>query len=114
MLYVMIANYTNKHVAFNKGQCIGHMEPPINKMSQTSVNSVITQKMMDDQVQPVTFTCPLHHLSSEVKQSLDELLESLKSKIAKDETRIGMTNLIKVQIDTGNSNLSHRNHTLLP
>ena len=44
MLYVMVANYTNKHITFNKGQCIGHMEPPIDRMSQTSVNSVTTQK----------------------------------------------------------------------
>ena len=57
-LYVIVANYTNKHVTFNKGQCIGHMEPLINNMSQTSVNSVTTKKMMDDQVQPDTFTPP--------------------------------------------------------
>ena len=46
---------TNKHVTFNKVQCIGHMEPPIDNISQTSVNSVITQKMMDKQVQLDTF-----------------------------------------------------------
>ena len=66
-LYVMVANYTNKQVTFNKGQCIGHMEPPIDSMSQTSVSSVIIQKMMDDQAQPDTFTPLLYHLSLEVK-----------------------------------------------
>ena len=80
-LYVKVANYTNKHVTFSKGQCIGHMEPPIDKMSQTSVNSVITQKVMDNQVQPDTFIPPLHHLSSEVQWSLDELMESFKSQL---------------------------------
>ena len=50
-LHVIVANYTNKHVTFNKGQCIGKMELPINSILQTSVNSVITQKMMDKQVQ---------------------------------------------------------------
>ena len=35
------------------------MEPPINRMSKTSVNSVITQKMMDEHVKQDTFTPPL-------------------------------------------------------
>ena len=99
----MVANYTNKHVTFNKGQCIGHMEPPIDNMSQTSVNSVITEKMMDNQVQPDTFTLPIHNLSLEVKLFLDKLLKSFKSQFVKYETSIGTTNLIKMQIDTGNS-----------
>ena len=55
----MVANYTNKHITFNKGQWIGHMEPWIDKMSQKSVNSVIMQKMMDGQVQLDTFIPPL-------------------------------------------------------
>ena len=46
----MVANYSNKHITFNKGQCIGHMAPTIDRMPQTPVNSVTTQKMMDDQV----------------------------------------------------------------
>ena len=93
-LYVKVANYTNKHITFNKGQCIGHMEPPIDRMSQTSVNSVTTQKMIDDQI-------PSHALFSAVKQSLDELLYSFKSQFAKHKTRIGTTNLAKMQIDAG-------------
>ena len=39
------------------------MEPPITNMPQTSVNSVITQKIMDKQVQPDTFKPHLHNLS---------------------------------------------------
>ena len=58
---------------------------------------------MDNWPQPDTFTPPLHHLSSEVKQSLDELLESFKSQFAKDETSIDMINLTKIQINTCNS-----------
>ena len=46
--HTIVANYTNKHITFSKGQCIGPMEPPIDNMLQTSVNSVITQKMMDE------------------------------------------------------------------
>ena len=58
MLCGMVANYMNKHITFNKGQCIGHMEPPIDRMSQTSVNSVTTERMMDEMVQLDTFTHP--------------------------------------------------------
>ena len=67
VLYVIVLNYTNKHVTFNKGQYIGHMELLIDNMSQTSVSSVITQKLMDNQVELDTFTLPLPNLSLEVK-----------------------------------------------
>ena len=77
-LHIIVANYTNKHVTLNKGQCIGHMEPTINSMPQTSVNSIITQKMMDEQVQPDTFKPPLHNLSPEIKQSPDKIMETFK------------------------------------
>ena len=60
----MVANNTNKHITFNKGQCIGHIQPSIDKMSQTSVNSVTKQIMMDNQVQLDTLTPPLYKLSS--------------------------------------------------
>ena len=79
------------------------MELPVDSMSQTSVNSVITWKMIDEQVQLDTFKSSLHNLSSEVKWSLDKLLESFKSQFVKDEISIGMTNLTEMQIDTGNS-----------
>ena len=78
-LHVIVANYTNKHVTFNKGQCIGHMEQPIDNMPQTSVSSVITQKMMNKQVQLDTFKCPLYNLSPDMNQSWDKLLETFKS-----------------------------------
>ena len=77
-LYIMVPCYTNMHITFNKGQPLGHIGQP------TSVNSVITQKRMDDQIKPDTFTPPLHNLSSKVKRSLDEFLESFKSQFMKD------------------------------
>ena len=39
-LHILVANYTHKHVTFNKGQCIGHIESSINHMPQTAVNSL--------------------------------------------------------------------------
>ena len=35
-VHITAANYTDKHVTFNKGQCIGHTEPSIYHMPQTS------------------------------------------------------------------------------
>ena len=67
-LHMFVANYTNKHVTFNKGQCIGHIEPSIDHMPQTSINSLTTQKMIDEHVQPDTFTPPLHILPGNVRK----------------------------------------------
>ena len=102
-LHVLVANYTNKHVPFNKGQCIGHVEPSIDHMPQTSVNSLTTQKMIDEHVQPDTFTPPSHTVLSDVRKSLNQLLETLKSQMLQDETHIGTRHLTKMKIDTGDS-----------
>ena len=47
---------------FNKGQYIGHIEPSIDHMLQTAINSLTTQKVIDENVQPDTFTPHLHTL----------------------------------------------------
>ena len=47
-LHIIVVNYTTNHVTFNSGHYIGHMELPTNNMSKMFVNSVITQKMMDN------------------------------------------------------------------
>ena len=96
-LHVIVANYTNKHVTFNKGECIGHIEPSIDHMPQTSVNSLSTQKMLDEHIQPDTFTPPLHTLLGDVRKSLSQLFETFKSQFAQDETSIGTTHLTKMQ-----------------
>ena len=49
-LHVFESNYINKHVTFNEGQCIGHVEASIDHMLQTSINSLTTQKMLDEHV----------------------------------------------------------------
>ena len=97
------------NITFNKGQCIGHMEPSIDNIPQTSVNSIITQKMMDEQFQLDIFKPPFHNLSQKINQSLNKLLETFKSQVAWDKTSIGTTHLTKIQIDTGTSeSVSHR------
>ena len=59
-LHILVANNTNKHVTFNKGQCIGHIEPSNDHMPQTAINSFITQKLLYEHIQHNTFTPPLH------------------------------------------------------
>ena len=102
-LHIRVANYRNKHVTFNKEQCIGHIEPSTDHMPQTFINSLTIQKMIDEHIQPDTFMPPLHNLLDNVRKSLNQLLETFKSQFAQDETSIGTTHLTKMQIDTGNS-----------
>ena len=60
----LVSNYTNKHVTFNKGEYIGHLEPTImddttiNDSESHSTNSITLQKMMAEQVQPDIFNPP--------------------------------------------------------
>ena len=53
---ILVSNYTNKHVTFNKGEYIGHLEPTISDdttmddSESHSANSITLQKMMAEQV----------------------------------------------------------------
>ena len=89
------------------------MEPSIDIMPQTSVTSITTQKMIDEHVQPDTFTPHLHSFLDNVRKSLNQFLEIFKSQFVQYETSIGATHLTKMQTDAGNSELSHRGHTPL-
>ena len=109
-LHVLLANYTNKHVTFNKGQCIGHIEPSIDHMWQTTINSLTTQKMIDEHVQPETFTPPIHTLPSDVRKSPSQLPASFKSQFAQDETRLGQLISPKCILTQVTQNLSPRGH----
>ena len=65
---VLVSNYTNKHIKFNKGEYIGCLEPTItdnmtsDQPDTYSTNSATLQKMMAEQVQPDTFNPPCHTL----------------------------------------------------
>ena len=66
---VPISNYTNKHITFNKGEYIGHLELPIEDMQQIpedpeslTTHSITTERMMDKKVEPDTFRPPHHKL----------------------------------------------------
>ena len=61
---VLVSNYTNKHIKFNKGEYIGHLEPnitdnmPSDQPDTHPTNSVTLQKMMAEHVQQDTFNPP--------------------------------------------------------
>ena len=49
---ILVSNYTNKHITFNRGEYIGHLEPTIpvdttiDDSESHSTNSITLQKMM--------------------------------------------------------------------
>ena len=87
---VLLSNYTNKHIKFNKGEYIGCLEPTmedsmtddiytIGQSNNHSTNNVTLQKMVAEQVQPDTFHPPHHKLKPNIKSKLDTLLNEYAS-----------------------------------
>ena len=102
-LQVLVINNSNQHVNFLKGMKIGHLEPPINELTQIPINSTTTQRMLPKTIKPDSFTLPKYQLNSTIQQQLDNLLGSFKDQFAKDKTTIGTTPLTQMSIDTGES-----------
>ena len=106
---ILVSNYTNKHVTFNKGEYIGHLKPAImydatiDDSEFHSTNSITLQKMMAEQVQPDIFDPPCHKLKPGIESKLDTLLKDYETQFAKDETSIRTTPLPEMTIDTGDS-----------
>ena len=65
---VLVSNYTNKHIMFNKEEYVGHLEPALednnipfhDHTDAHLVNSVTTQWMMAEHIEPETFDPPCH------------------------------------------------------
>ena len=102
-LQVLVINSSNQHVNFPKGMKIGHLEPPIDELTQIPINSATTQQMLPETIKPGSFTPPKCQLDSTIQQQLDNLLGTFKDQFAKDETTIGTTPLTQMSIDTGDS-----------
>ena len=102
---VLVSNYTNKHIRFNKGEYIGCLEPAIidnitsDQPDIHSTNNVTLQKMMTEQVQLDTFNPPCHTLRPSIESKLNTLLKECTSQFAKDEMSIGTTLLTEKTID---------------
>ena len=78
---------------FPKGMKIGHLEPPIDELTQIPINSATTQWMLPETVKQGSFTPPKYQLNSNIQQQLDNLLGNFKDQFTKDETTIGTTPL---------------------
>ena len=122
---VLVSNYTNKHILFNKGEYVGHLEPAIEdnmnsdlpshaQLDTHSTNSVTIQKMMVEEVKPNTFHPPHHKLKPSIESKLDALLKEYASQFAKDEMSIGTTPLTEMTVDTCTSEPVPQRHTQLP
>ena len=106
---ILISNYTNKHITFNKREYVGHLEHAL--MDDTTIdqteahptNSVMLQKMMAEQVKPDTFDPPCHTLNTSTQSKLHALLKEYESQFAKDETCIRTKPLTSMTIDMGSS-----------
>ena len=105
---ILVSNYTNKHITFNKGENIVHLEPPIDEIPQSPVNpdsptthSIIMERMMAEKVELDTFIQPHYNLKQNIKTKLMELLEEYHSPFTQDETTIGTKPLTEMTIDTG-------------
>ena len=100
-LQVLVINNSNQHVNFPKGMKIGHIEAPIDELTQTPINSATTQWMIPKTVKPDSFTPPKYQLNLTIQQQLDNLQGTFKDQFAKDEMTIGTTPLTQMSIDTG-------------
>ena len=112
----MDSNYTNKCITFNKGEHVGHLEPPIEGMQQIwedseslTAHSITVKKMMAKKVEPDPFKLPHHKLKKDIQTKLEDLLKEYQSQFAQDETTIRTTPLTKMKIDIGNLNQFHKN-----
>ena len=102
-LQVLVINNSNQHMNFPKGMKIGHLEPPIDELTQIPINSATTQWMLPETVKPDSFTPPKYELNSNIQQQLDNLLGTFKDQFTKDEMTIGTTPLTQMSIDTEDS-----------
>ena len=106
---ILVSNYTNRYIMFNKGEYIGHLEPTIYEIPQSTENpdvptmhSITTERMTAEEVEPDTSKLPHHKLIQNIETKLTELLKEYDS-VGKDETSIGTTSLTEMTIHTGTS-----------
>ena len=107
---ILVLNYTNKHITFNKGEYVGHLEPTMEKIPQITespvvptTHSITTEKMTSKEVELDTFKPPHHKLKQHIKTRLTALLKEYDLQFAQDETSIGTTPPTEMTTDTGNS-----------
>ena len=115
---ILVSNYTNKHITFNKGEYVGHLELTIEEISNTAespdaptMHSITTYKMTMEKVELDTFKPPHHKLKQHIETRLTALLKEYDSQSAQDKTSIGTTPLTEMTIDTEATEPVSQNHT---
>ena len=87
-LQVLVINNSNQHLNFLlKGMKIGHLEPPIDELTQIPINSATTQWMLPETVKPDSFTPPKYQLDATIQQQLDNLLRTFKDQFRSSFTK---------------------------
>ena len=109
---ILVLNYSNKYVTFNKGEYVGHLEPTIDEEKDLhlqenpdahTTSSVTTKKMMSGQVEPNASEPPHHKLKLYIEAKHEALLKEYASKFTWNETSI--------EYNTSNKNV-HRHRKL--
>ena len=101
---ILVSNYTNKHLTFNKGEYIRHLKPAviddssIEQRETHQMNSVMLKIMMAEKVTPDIFDPPFHELSNNIQHDFNALLKEYESQFAKNKTSIGTTPLTSMMI----------------
>ena len=80
---ILVSNYTSKHIMFNKGEYVGHLEATIEDSDEEknlhfqanpdahTTHSITTQIMMAKQVEPNAFEPPHHKLKPSIEAKLN-------------------------------------------
>ena len=79
---ILVSNYTNKHITFNKGEYVWHWEPPIDKKPQSAAqpdspttHSITTERIMAEKVKPDMFKPSYHKLKQNIETKPMKLLK---------------------------------------
>ena len=72
---ILVSNYTNNHITFNKGEYVSNLEPTIEETSQAAespkvptMHSITTEGMTAEKVVPDTFKPPCHKLKENIEK----------------------------------------------
>ena len=81
---ILVSNYTNKHITFNKGEYVGCLEPTMEEIPLTTesphtltTHSITTENMTLEKVEPDTFRPPHHKLKQHIEAKFTDLLKEL-------------------------------------
>ena len=81
---ILVSNYTNKHIIFNKGEYVGHLEPTREEILKTTespdaptMHSITTENMTSEKVEPDTIKPPHHKLKQHIEARLTTLLKNM-------------------------------------